>query len=697
MQVPGYYQKQQDEGGSLMTTQALNPGSEKTALGKISLNGREVSYYPGESLLETARREGIDIPSFCYHSELSVYGACRLCLVEVAGRGLMASCSTKPENGMQVVTDNPKLLQMRRTILELLLANHKLDCPTCPKGTACRLQELCQRMGLREARYGQRQEDLALDTSGPAVVRDPNKCILCGDCVRMCREVQGLGVLDFAFRGSRTVVLPAFGKNLAEVDCVHCGQCASVCPTAAITVRSEVDRVWEALQDPDTFVVAQLAPAVRVSLGEEFGLSPGEDGTGLLVAALKRLGFDRVYDTVFSADLTTVEETHEFKERLGHGGPFPHLTSCCPAWVKYTEQYFPDYIPNISTCKSPQQMLGALVKELPKADLGAGEKKVMMVSFMPCTAKKFEAQRPEHAGQAGPHVDVVLSTIEAAQLVRQGGIVFAELEPEACDNPLGMTTGAGVIFGASGGVTEAVLRLALEEAGLPQPPGFTFKELASEDRVKTAEIPLGDLTLKVAIVSGLKAAGELLKSVREGNASYHLIEVMACPGGCVGGGGQPCQVEGTRGLRKKGLYRIDRAMQLRIASHNPFIKEMYQRYLGKPGSEEAHHLLHTTYNPRRRMPGSTVHPILEAKAGALEVSVCVGTGCFLRGAHGVLENLLQGIRQANLDRQVSISATFCLEHCDQGVSLRIGDQLVTGVTPAGVKDLIENSVRPQLK
>ena len=680
-----------------MSVQTLNAEGQKTVLGKIRLNGREVSYFSGESLLETARREGIDIPSFCWHSDLSVYGACRLCLVEVEGRGLMASCSTKPEAGMVVLTDSPRLLKLRRTILELVLANHKQDCPTCPKGTNCRLQELCQRMGLREARYGQRQEILPLDESGPAVLRDPNKCILCGDCVRMCREMQGLGVLDFAYRGSRTVVLPAFGRNLDEVDCVHCGQCASVCPTAAITIRSEVDRVWECLQDPDTYVIAQLAPAVRVSLGEEFGLPPGEDGTGLLVAALKRIGFDRVYDTVFTADLTTVEEFHEFLERLRRGGPFPHLTSCCPAWVKYCEQYFPEYITNLSTCKSPQQMLGALAKELPREVIGAGDKKPLVVSFMPCTAKKFEALRPEHADQGVPHVDVVMSTVEAAQLVRQGGVVFAELEPEACDNPLGMATGAGVIFGASGGVTEAVLRLALEESGLPQPPGFMFKEFATEDRIKTADILLGDLTLKVAIVSGLAAAAELLKRVRSGEAYYHLIEVMACPRGCVGGGGQPSQGEMSKSQRKKGLYRIDRSTPLRVASHNPFIKEMYQRYLGTAGSEKAHHLLHTTYGARRRMPGSSDHPILEGNVGALDVSVCVGTGCFLKGCHGVLENLLQEVRQARLEKQVNISATFCLEHCDKGVSVRIGDQVVTGVSPGGVKDLIEQHLRPKLK
>ncbi len=659
------------------------------AIGKMTLNGREVPFYAGDSLLETARRQGIDIPSFCYHSELSVYGACRLCLVEVEGRGLAASCSTSPEAGMVVRTDGRRLRRLRRTILELLLANHRLDCATCSKGAACRLHELCQRLGVRESTLGHRHEDVPLDQSGLSLVRDPNKCILCGDCVRMCREVQGLGVLDFAYRGSRTTVIPAFGRDLADVDCVNCGQCAAVCPTAAITVRSDVEPVWEAIHDPEVLVVAQLAPAVRVALGEIFGLPAGEDGTGLVVAALRRVGFDRVYDTVFTADLTTVEEAHEFQGRLQRGGPFPHLTSCCPAWVKYCEQYFPELLANLSTCKSPQQMLGSLVKRLAH---DAESARVRVVSIMPCSAKKFEAQRPELAGD----VDWVLSTVEAAQLIREAGIVFSELEPEAADNPLGMTTGGGVIFGASGGVTEAVLRVALDAAGLPQPPQLEFQNLRGQERVREAQVGVGDTVLKLAVVHGLGAAGEVLRGIREGRLDYHLIEVMACPGGCIGGAGQPRSSLGDRSARQRGLYRIDRSLQLRVASHNPFVRELYERNLGHPGSDQAHALLHTHYAPRRRLVGKDAHPILEAPADALNISVCVGTGCYLRGAHNVLEGLLKGVREEGLEHKVSISATFCLENCDRGVSVRVGGAILTGITPASPRELVRTIVEPRL-
>ncbi len=666
---------------------------EPEAQGRMVLDGREVPFYPGESLLEAARREGVDIPSFCYHSELSAYGACRLCLVEVEGRGLVASCSTRPEGGMVVHTSSPRLRRLRRIVLELLLANHHVDCPTCPRSANCRLQELSHRLGVRRVRYDQPSKEAPRDESGPALVRDPARCILCGDCVRMCGEIQGLGVLDFAHRGARTAVGPAFGRPLAEVDCVHCGQCAAVCPTAAITVRSEVDDAWTALQDPDTVVIAQLAPAVRVALGEEFGLPPGQDGTGLLVAALRRLGFDRVFDTVFAADLTTVEETAEFQERLAAGGPFPHLTSCCPAWVKFCEQYFPDLLQNLSTCRSPQQMMGSLLKRLHGPARGIDRAALRVVSIMPCTAKKFEARRPEHARGGVPDVDVVLTTVEAARLLREAGIVFAELQPEPPDNPLGLATGGGTIFGASGGVTEAVLRVALDEAGLPQPAQIPFHLLRGCERVREAEIALGPHKLRVAVVSGLKAAAELLGEVRAGRRHYHLIEVMACPGGCVGGGGQPPAGRSARSDRQQGLYRIDASLQLRVASHNPFVRELYQRHLEKPGSEAAHALLHTTYAPRRRLSGSDTYPVLEAEAPVSRVSVCVGTGCFLRGSHAVLETLLEGIRRAGLDGSVGVGATFCLERCDRGVSVRVDEEVITGVTPASAGELVDRLIR----
>ncbi len=681
-----------------MSNPTLTPSvkTEVDAIGTLSLNGREVSFYPGESLLETARREGIDIPSFCYHSELSVYGACRLCLVELEGRGLVASCSMKPESGMVIRTDSRRLRRLRRTILELLLSNHKLDCVTCVKGSSCRLHELCQRLNIREMRLGERKEILPLDESIVSLVRDPNKCILCGDCVRMCSEIQGVGVLDFAYRGSKTVVAPAFNHSLVEVDCVYCGQCAAICPTAAISIRSELDTVWDAIEDADTMVVAQLAPAVRVALGEEFGLPPGEDGTGLLVAALKRAGFDKVYDTVFSADLTTIEETHEFKERLEKGGPFPHLTSCCPAWVKYCEQYFPDYIKNISTCKSPQQMLGSLAKQVQAPLLKLKPEQLKVVSIMPCTAKKFEANRPEHMTDGVRDVDAVLSTVEVAQLLREANIIFSELKPEAADNPLGMATGAGVIFGYSGGVSEAVLRLVMDDAGLPQPTELKFRPLEGNEKAQEIDVTLGDVTLKLAVVSSLKAAGDLMRDVRAGRRDYHLIEVMACPGGCVGGGGQPAATSRIHACRKEGLDDIDRSMQLRVASHNPFVQSLYQEHLKTPGSKLAHTLLHTTYSSRRRMPESSSHPIIAARDEVLEVSVCVGTSCYLKGSHAVLETLLNGVKEAGWEKQISVSATFCLEQCDRGVSVKVGDEVLTEVTPETAKDILKNLIRPRV-
>lgn len=662
-------------------------------LGKMIINGREASFFPGESILEIARREGIDIPSFCYHSELSVYGACRLCLVEVEGRGLAASCSTLPENGLVVTTESSRLRNMRRTLLNLLLANHKIDCPACSKGSSCRLQELCQRLGILNIPMVTERELVPLDGSSISLIRDPNKCILCGDCVRICREIQGIGALDFAYRGPKTMVVPAFGRPLAEGDCVNCGQCAAVCPTAAITIRSERDEVFAALEDPDMIVVAQIAPAVRVAIGEEFGLPPGEDGTGLVIAALRRVGFDLVYDTVFAADLTTVEETHEFQERLKRGGPFPHLTSCCPAWVKYCEQYASDFLPNLSTCKSPQQMLGAIIKEVDAAKRGIDKTRVRVVSIMPCTAKKFEARRPEH----NDSVDWVLSTVETSQLIREAGIIFANLQPELADEPLGMYTGAGVIFGASGGVAESVVREALEQAGLPQPESLTFASVEdAEGRVSEASLTLGSSTLRMAVVSGLGAAGALLKDIRDGRRHYDVIEVMACPGGCVGGGGQPVAEPSARGWREDGLDRIDRAAALRVASHNACVNALYSEYFETPGSGKAHHLLHTHYASRQRMPGSSSHLILAAEEGALEVSVCVGTSCYLRGSHGVLENLLDALRKEGLEKVVKLTATFCLEHCDRGVSVRVGEEVITGVKPDMVEQIMEEQIHPRL-
>jgi NADH-quinone oxidoreductase subunit G len=429
----------------------------------LTIDGQTVVIEGERNLLELVRKANIDLPTFCYHSELSVYGACRLCLVQVEGRGIMAACSTPPEPGLKIQTSTQEIREIRRISVELLLANHDQSCPTCSRSTNCQLQSLAQRLGVKDVRFKSVLQRAPLDVSSPSLVRDPNKCVLCGDCVRMCWEIQGIGAIDFAHRGHEVSVQPAFGKQLGDVECVNCGQCASVCPTGALTVKSEVDQVWSLLSDPKKTVIVQIAPAVRVGLGECFGLKPGDITTGRIVAALKRLGFDQIYDTSFAADLTVLEEGSEFLERKKEGGHLPMFTSCCPGWVKYAEQYFPELLPNLSTCRSPQAMFGSLVKAMLPDQLKIDRRDLKVIAIMPCTAKKFEAQRPELGVNADPDVDHVLTTQELAQMIQSAGILFDTLQPESFDMPFGFYTGAGVIFGNSGGVMEAVLRFAAEK------------------------------------------------------------------------------------------------------------------------------------------------------------------------------------------------------------------------------------------
>jgi NADH-quinone oxidoreductase subunit G len=689
---------------------------------KLTIDGREVALEGERNILELARKAGIDIPNFCYHSELSVYGACRLCLVEIEGRGLVASCSAAPEAGMAVRTNTPRTRRLRRMTLELLLANHDRECTTCDKSGSCRLQELANRLGVREVRFGERDEREPLDLSSPSLVRDPNKCILCGDCVRMCQEVQGIGVIDFAYRGSRTAVIPAFDKGLAEVDCVNCGQCAQVCPTGALTVKSETDRVWAALHDPAVTVVAQIAPAVRVALGEMFGLEPGTPAAGKTVAALKALGFDRVFDTNFAADLTAWEETHEFLRRRGERGRLPLFTSCCPAWVKYCEQYHADMLDNVSTCRSPQQMMGSLLKShwAPRQDLDPG--RLFVVSLMPCTAKKYEAARPELAGAPGrPDVDCVLSTRELASMIKEAGLDLRTLEEDTFDSPLGLASGAAVIFGATGGVSEAVVRTVAGIIHGQDAPRVDFIPVRGQRGLKEATVKLGgDVPgkrdeVRIAVVHGLANAGEVVRAIKEGRADYDIVEVMACPGGCVGGGGQPATNAETRAARSRGLYRIDRQSQLHRPQDNPHLARLYREWLGEAGSATAHEHLHTHYHPHRRIsgvgeaqpacgtcPAAAGHGAAPASAareaapaagtGPLEVSVCVGTGCYLRGSYLVLREFSRLVSERGLADKVKLGATFCLEKCDRGVSVKVGGRVVTGVSPESAGEVFEREI-----
>ncbi|MDK2810040.1 MAG: NADH-quinone oxidoreductase subunit [Petroclostridium sp.] len=556
--------------------------------GYMLIDGQRVEFDGEKHVLEVVRKAGIDLPTFCYHSELSVYGACRMCMVEDKWGGTMASCSTPPKDGMEIYTNTPKLQKHRRMILELLLSNHCRDCTVCEKNGKCKLQELAMKFGIKKIRFDTINNNYPLDESSTSIVRNPNKCILCGDCVRMCEEVQGVGVLGFAYRGSKIKVTPAFNKQLTEVECVSCGQCTSVCPTGALVVKNETDRVWKVLHDKTKRVVAQIAPAVRVALGEEFGLPPGEIVTGKIVAALRKLGFDEIYDTGIAADLTVMEETKEFNEKLNSGDELPLFTSCCPAWFRYAEQKFPELLKNISTCRSPQQMFGAVIKEHYRSMKEIDSREAVVVSIMPCTAKKFEASRPEFVTAGERDVDIVITTQELASMIKQAGIVFNELEPESLDMPFGLASGAGIIFGVTGGVAEAVLRRCYQEKTSNTLKEIAFVGIRGMEGVKEAEVEIDGRKIRIAVVHGLKNAEELIKRIRTGEKSYDFVEVMACPGGCIGGAGQPIPTNSyTKQNRANGIYKADRTSQIKRSEENPMIVALYNGML-----KDKRHLLH---------------------------------------------------------------------------------------------------------
>ncbi len=666
--------------------------------GTITIDGQIVKINDAKNILELVRRTGIELPTFCYHSELSVYGACRLCMVEVDNQGLVTACSTPPQNGMVIHTNTKRTQRLRKMVIELLLANHDRECTTCTKSGSCKLQELAQKFGVRQVRFGERDQRLPKDETGFSIVQDPNKCILCGDCVRMCKEIQGVGIWDFANRGAKTVVTTAFGKELADVACVNCGQCVAVCPTGALTVKSEITKVWEAVHNPEVTVIAQIAPAVRVAIGEEFGLASGDALTGKVVSGLKKIGFDQVFDTNFTADMTTMEETQEFLHRLNHGGKFPMFTSCCPGWIKYCEQYHPDLLDNVSSCRSPQQMFGSLVKKQYAPEQGLKAKDVFLVSIMPCSAKKFEAKRPEFTTDGVPDVDAVLTTVEAAQMFKEAGIVFSELDVEAFDSPLGMGSGSALIFGTTGGVTESVIRYAA--GALDKNNGRIYvEEVRGMKDIKSLNVKVAGIELKLAIVHGLANVEKLLQQIKNGEAEYHLIEVMACPGGCVGGGGQPNNSEMKNRIKRAGeIYAIDKTTQLHKAQDNTYANQAFEKYYKGINTEETHHELHTHYTPRRRISGKSIDVNKETNPGeTLEVQVCVGTGCYLRGSYDVLKIFTNIIQEKNLCQSINLKGTFCLEKCDCGVSVKIGEEIVTGVNAENAAALFDTKIMVQVK
>ncbi|OCL27649.1 ferredoxin [Orenia metallireducens] len=558
----------------------------------LTIDGQQVEVQQGATLLEAARELGIEIPTLCYHPDLSLHGSCRVCVVEDVKSGrLLASCVAPVNDGMEISTNSSKARAARKTNVELLLANHPNDCLGCDRNGTCELQDITHDLGITRVDFEGEKRDLPVDASGPSLKREPNKCILCGRCVRVCEEVQGVSALEFTERGFNSIVSTGFNLPQSEVNCANCGQCATVCPTAAITEISEVDKVWAALEDDSKHVVVQTAPSIQSTLGEEFGMEAGTVVTGKMAAALRRLGFDKVFTTDFAADLTIMEEGNEFIQRFKGNKNLPHITSCCPGWVKFCEHNYPDLIDNLSSAKSPMSMFSAISKSYYAEQTDIDAKDIYTVAVMPCTAKKFEKEREELLGDT----DAVLTTRELARMIKEMGIKFTTLADEKYDEMLGSHTGAATIFGTTGGVTEAALRTVKEELdGEPLGRlGLGF------EGIQEASLEVAGQTVNVAIANGLANAAKLLDEVRAGNSKYHFIEVMACPNGCVGGGGQPLPTsKEIKQKRALGLRNIDESGIIRKSHENPMIKKLYDDYLGEPLGGHSHHLLHTKYQKR---------------------------------------------------------------------------------------------------
>ena len=587
----------------------------------LSIDNITVEVPEGTTILNAARKVGIKIPTLCYLENVQAIGACRVCLVEVEGaKTLVTSCVTPATEGMKVHTNTKRVRDARRTVVELILSDHDGDCQTCDRSGDCELQELARELGIREVTYPGETSKKVIDESTPALVRDSAKCIQCRRCVAICNEIQGVGAIFPQNRGFQTIIGPAFCNDLSDVACVNCGQCAAVCPVGAISEKDEIDDVWAALENPDKHVVVQTAPAIRAALGECFGYPPGALVTGKMVSALRRLGFDAVFDTNFTADLTIMEEGTELLMRLKKAlvdkkeVALPQFTSCSPGWVKYAEYFYPEFLPNISTCKSPQQMFGAVAKTYYAEKLGKRPEEIFVVSIMPCTAKKFEAQRAEMTDSGVRDVDIVLTTRELGRMVKQAGIDFDSLPDDTMDAPLGMSSGAADIFANTGGVMEAALRTAYEIVTGQELPfqNLHVEPIAGLEGVKEASLEivgarpewsfLEGVTVKVAVAHGLGNARKVIERIKTGEGDYHFVEVMTCPGGCIGGGGQPrMTTDEVREARIAAIYREDEGKKLRKSHDNPEIKQIYDEFLEKPLGEKSHHLLHTTYEKRDRV------------------------------------------------------------------------------------------------
>ena len=575
----------------------------------VIIDGVSVQVEKGSTILQAAQKAGINIPTLCYLKDVNQIGACRVCLVEVKGaKALQPSCVYPVTEGLEVMTNTAKVREARKGVVELLLSNHPADCLNCVRSGNCELQNLAQQMGIRKNRFEGEQSTFPIDERSVAIVRDPNKCVYCRRCEAVCSKVQGVSILGGIGRGFNSTVGPAFGHALDDINCTLCGQCINVCPVGALTEKDDTQKVWNALADDSKHVVVQFSPAVRIAISEEFGLPMGTISTGKLVAALRRMGFNKVFDTNWSADLTIMEEGNELLHRLQNGGTLPMITSCSPGWVKYCENHFPGELDHLSSAKSPQQMFGAMVKTYyPQTD-GLNAADIYSVSIMPCTAKKFEAARPEMNSSGYQDVDAVITVREIARMIKQAGIDFVNLPDEECDAPMGLGTGAATIFGTTGGVMEAALRTVYEVVVGKELPKLELEEVrGTMGEIKEATIDLNGTPVKVAVVNTLARAKEIMKQVQAGTADYTFIEIMACPNGCVGGGGTPIVdaltrtllTEDYRALRAKGLYNDDANLPIRKSHENPFIKAAYENFLGEPLGHKAHELLHTHYTARK--------------------------------------------------------------------------------------------------
>ncbi|WMJ80424.1 NADH-dependent [FeFe] hydrogenase, group A6 [Clostridium sp. MB40-C1] len=575
-------------------------------MGKVNLtiDGVKVEIDEGKTVLEAARNIGIDIPTLCFLKDINEISSCRVCLVEI-GPKLLPSCTVKAEEGMVVRTNTPKVRSARKTVVQLLLSNHKRECTTCSRNGNCELRKLAEDLNIGDIEYEGDKTKSFVDISSHSLIRDPEKCILCERCISICSNIQTVGAINFSGRGFDTKVAPAYDKPLGESTCINCGQCVVGCPTGALTEKENIDQVWSELADSDKFVVVQTAPAIRVALGEEFGLPIGERVSGKMVAALRRIGFDKVFDTNFAADLTIMEEGTELLKRLETGKNLPLMTSCCPGWVKFVEHNFHDMIPNLSTCKSPHEMEGAIIKTYFSEKYNIDSHKIIVVSIMPCIGKKFENDRDELCSNGLKDVDYVLTTRELAKMIKQSSIDFINLKEEEFDNPFGVGTGAGAIFGATGGVAEAALRTIFEITSGKEIDNIEFNEVRGVEGIKEAKITLPNgKDISTAVINGLSNARKIMNMIKKSKKQYDFIEVMACPGGCVTGGGQPIvssrirEKADVRDIRAKAIYEEDRNLPIRKSHKNPYVNQLYKDYLGEPNSHKAHEILHTTYVKR---------------------------------------------------------------------------------------------------